>query len=101
MIPAAGQGVLAVQTRSGEYADLLKELNHPEAALCARTERQLSLLLGGDCSAPVGCHAVLSDGVMVLYGFSGIHGVPRTGKVQGKQEDAPALVQALATKLSK
>lgn len=101
MIPAAGQGILAIQTRSGEYADLLKVLNHPEASLCARTERQLSLLLGGDCSAPVGCHAVLSDGVMTLYGFSGIHGAPRTGKVQGKQEDAPALVQALAAKLSK
>jgi len=101
MVPAAGQGIMAIQTRAGEYAGLLRQLNHEDAAFCAGTERRLSGLLGGDCSAPVGCYAKLHGDDFTLYGFSGIDGTPRSGKVQGKREDAEALVQALAAQLSK
>ena len=80
---------------------LLRQLNHEDAAFCAGTERRLSGLLGGDCSAPVGCYAKLHGDDFTLYGFSGIDGTPRSGKVQGKREDAEALVQALAAQLSK
>lgn len=99
-MPAAGQGILAIQTRAGEYADLLARLNSPDGALCAKTERQLASLLGGDCSAPVGCHAQLHGTDMTLYGFSGIGGVPRYGSVQGNRNDADLLVQQLASKLT-
>ena len=101
MVPAAGQGIMAIQTRAGEYAGLLRQLNHEDAAFCAGTERRLSGLLGGDCSAPVGCYAKLHGDDFMLYGFSGIDGTPRFDKVQGKREDAEALVQALAAQLSK
>ena len=100
LVPAAGQGILAIQTRAGEYADLLARLNSPDGALCAKTERQLASLLGGDCSAPVGCHAQLHGTDMTLYGFSGIGGVPRYGCVQGNRNDADLLVQQLASKLT-
>lgn len=101
MVPAAGQGIMAIQTRAGEYAGLLRQLNHEDAAFCAGKERRLSGLLGGDCSAPVGCYAKLHGDDFTLYGFSGIDGTPRSDKVQGKREDAEALVQALAAQLSK
>ena len=71
MVPAAGQGIMAIQTRAGEYAGLLRQLNHEDAAFCAGTERRLSGLLGGDCSAPVGCYAKLHGDDFTLYGFSG------------------------------
>ena len=100
LVPAAGQGILAIQTRAGEYADLLARLNSPDGELCAKTERQLASLLGGDCSAPVGCHAQLHGTDMTLYGFSGIGGVPRCGSVQGNRNDADLLVQQLASKLT-
>jgi hydroxymethylbilane synthase len=89
-----------IQTRAGEYADLLARLNSPDGALCAKTERQLASLLGGDCSAPVGCHAQLHGTDMTLYGFSGIGGVSRYGSVQGNRNDADLLVQQLASKLT-
>lgn len=50
MIPAAGQGIMAVQGRVGEFSELLENLNDPNSELCAKTERMLSKELGGDLS---------------------------------------------------
>ena len=100
MVPAAGQGVMVTQSRAGEYAELLEKLNHPDVALCAKTERRLSALLGGDCSAPVGCHARCSGTQMTLYGFSGMGGVPKRAVVQGNARDAAVLAEELARQLA-
>lgn len=100
MVPAAGQGVMVTQSRAGEYVELLEKLNHPDVALCAKTERRLSALLGGDCSAPVGCHARCSGTQMTLYGFSGMGGVPKRAVVQGNARDAAALAEELARQLA-
>lgn len=100
MVPAAGQGVMVTQSRAGEYAELLKKLNHPDVALCSQTERCLSALLGGDCSAPVGCHARCSGTQMTLYGFSGMGGIPRRAVVHGQARDAAALAEELARQLA-
>ena len=100
MVPAAGQGVMVTQSRAGEYAELLEKLNQPDVALCAKTERRLSALLGGDCSAPVGCHARCSGTQMTLYGFSGMGGVPKRAVVQGNARDAAVLAEELARQLA-
>ena len=100
MVPAAGQGVMVTQSRAGEYAELLEKLNHQDVALCAKTERRLSALLGGDCSAPVGCHARCSGTQMTLYGFSGMGGVPKRAVVQGNARDAAVLAEELARQLA-
>lgn len=100
MVPAAGQGVMVTQSRAGEYAELLEKLNHSDVALCAKTERRLSALLGGDCSAPVGCHARCSGTQMTLYGFSGMGGVPKRAVVQGNARDAAVLAEELARQLA-
>ena len=39
MIPAAGQGILAVQARAGEYQELLEVLNDPRSEAAAKAER--------------------------------------------------------------
>ena len=99
MVPAAGQGVIVTQSRAGEYSELLKQLNHPDVALCVKIERRLSALLEGDCSAPIGCHARLCGNHMTLYGFSGLGGVPKHALVQGEKTNAAALAEALARQL--
>jgi hydroxymethylbilane synthase len=99
MVPAAGQGVLAVQSRAGEYTGLLAQLNDPEAALCARTERHLSQQLEGDCTAPIGCYATYHGHTLSLRGFYGTPQIARSGQITGAAEDAMLLAEQLAQNL--
>ena len=69
IVPAAGQGILAVQGRAGEYTDLLQRLNDQQAAFCAKIERAVSKALNGDCTAPIGAYADLQGENITLYGF--------------------------------
>ena len=54
MLPAAGQGALAVETLAGHWADdLLTPLNHPPTASAVTAERAVLQHLGGGCSVPI------------------------------------------------
>jgi hydroxymethylbilane synthase len=68
MLPAAGQGALGVECRAGDerLLELLSVLNEPDVNLCVTAERLVSAGLGADCSAPLGCHAVLENGQILL-----------------------------------
>lgn len=99
MVPAAGQGIMAIQTKTSTYCELMRQLNDDEAALCAKTERQLSKELGGDCSSPIGCFAKIQGDWMTLYGFYGAGNVLQRQWVSGKKEEASKLVNVLAQKL--
>lgn len=58
MIPAPGQGVLAVQVLRGSPAeDLCRVLDHPPTSRAARAERALVTAFGGDCTLPLGAWA--------------------------------------------
>jgi hydroxymethylbilane synthase len=58
MLPAPGQGALAIETRAGDEAtEPLSELNDPAVARCVGAERRLLELLGGGCHLPLGCLA--------------------------------------------
>jgi hydroxymethylbilane synthase len=58
MLPAPGQGALAVETRAGgSTAKRLRVLHQPEVARCVEAERRLLELLGGGCHLPLGCLA--------------------------------------------
>jgi len=102
-IPAAGQGALGIEIRSGqaEVAAMLTALNHAETAACVRAERQVSRVLGGSCQVPLGAHAVLQDGRLVLNGF--VANPDGSGFIQDRAEgdagDPEAVGQALADKL--
>ena len=62
MIPAAGQGILAVQGRAGEPGDYLKEFSDLEGFYAAVAERAFVRYLDGGCSSPVATHAVVREG---------------------------------------
>jgi hydroxymethylbilane synthase len=55
MLPAPGQGALAIQARAGDEAilALLAELDHPEARAETTAERAFLRALGAGCAAPV------------------------------------------------
>jgi hydroxymethylbilane synthase len=59
LIPAAGQGVLALQARAGELGDVAGD---EEATVALRCERALVRALGADCDTPVGALAAVVDG---------------------------------------
>lgn len=68
MIPAAGQGVLAVQGRR-ELASWLTALDHPEERFTAVAERAFVRELDGGCSSPVAAWGRLEDDWFCLRGL--------------------------------
>ena len=60
MIPAAGQGALAIEVREDNTAlrELLAQTIHLPTFLCVHAERAVSRGLGGSCSMPLAAHAV-------------------------------------------
>ncbi|MDP4725323.1 MAG: hydroxymethylbilane synthase [Pseudomonadota bacterium] len=61
-IPAAGQGVIAVECRPNDAA-LFAPISDADTAYCAQLERQFSKHLGGCCRTALGAHVrFLGDG---------------------------------------
>ena len=103
MIPAAGQGILAVQGRSGTVWDCLKEYYDPESAAAAVCERAFVRELHGGCSSPVCAYAVVSVDQITLRGlyYDEASGMYRIGELKGSVSDAEELGRELARSLSK
>ncbi len=58
MLPAPGQGALAIETRADyKVTQPLTALHDPAVARCVGAERRLLELLGGGCHLPLGCLA--------------------------------------------
>jgi hydroxymethylbilane synthase len=55
LVPAAGQGALAIEAKPGEWP--LNGLNDAQAAACVGAERDLTRALEASCNTPVGAHA--------------------------------------------
>ena len=62
--PDAGQGALAVQTRSDseDVIRLVSEIDHEPTSTAVRAERALVAAMGGGCTSPIGAFARLLDG---------------------------------------
>ena len=100
MIPAAGQGILAVQCRAGTDTAFLQGVGDPEAAACALAERAYIQELDGGCSSPVAAHAVADGGSIAITGLY-VDGMGRTsrGDASGPLEQGEALARSLARRL--
>lgn len=59
------QGALAIETRVGGEKSVAK-LDHKPSRLTAEAERAVLAMLEADCSAPIGAHAILDDGLLFL-----------------------------------
>lgn len=101
VLPAAGQGILVVQTRKGMDTDCLRLVQDKESACCARAERAFVRALNGGCSSPVAAHAVVEGTLLTLTGFyvSADERIQRKGSIRGSAADAEILGKTLARQL--
>ena len=68
MLPAAGQGIIAVIARTSDHRTLalLAALDDPEARTVATAERAVLRALDGSCRTPIGAYARLLGGELLL-----------------------------------
>ena len=67
MVPAPGQGVLAIETRRDSRAyELCRALDDDATARAAEAERSVVAAFGGDCTLPLGAWARAEDGDGIL-----------------------------------
>lgn len=92
MIPAAGQGILAVQGRAGEDYSFLDSFKDKEGTICALCERAFVRKLEGGCSSPVAAHAKVVDGKIYLRGLYYDEATKGwlTGELWGKADEGTA-----------
>lgn len=73
MLPAVGQGALAVQCREDdlEVLTLLSKINHEETARAVRAERAFLQSFNGGCHLPIAAYAQICEGQVHLKGLVG------------------------------
>ncbi|MDQ2929863.1 MAG: hydroxymethylbilane synthase [Gemmatimonadota bacterium] len=102
-LPAAGQGVIAVEAREDDprMAALLTSIHHEASAFAARAERSLLAALDGGCQVPIGALLIGTGADAVLHALvSDLHGkqMLRGSQSVGTQS-AEQVGQALAAQM--
>jgi hydroxymethylbilane synthase len=104
MLPAVSQGALGVACREDDHplTSFLRELvHHRNTEVATSCERAFLRRLEGGCTVPVGAHAIVNDGRLILEGcVASLDGrrVVR-GQHEGGVADADAIGTALAERL--
>lgn len=103
LLPAVGQGLLALETRDGDvWHERIATLEPIEIGIVARTERAFQVTLGGDCSVPLAGFAELqADGKVRFRGLvSSLDGqeVVRAEEI-AESAEAPALGRRVAERV--
>lgn len=99
MVPAVGQGILAIEARSDFSRELFEGFHDAEAWDCLVAERATMIALEGDCSIPLGVHASIEGPSMRVTGFYFNGQQVRTAGVEGRPNKAECLGRCLAEKL--
>ena len=104
LIPAPGQGSLALEARSDDDATLAgaAAVTDREALIELTAERAAVAGLDASCDTPVGVCARHADGVLVLRGFAGLpDGTEHvTERVEGDPDQPVALGEALVERMA-
>lgn len=95
MIPAAGQGIIAMETATERGAAVAATINHPPSALAATCERGVLQKFGDllDCDSPVAVHATI-DSRITIRAFFGEPGSDRAIRVLRNGSDHEAVIEA-------
>ena len=102
MLPAAGQGILAVQARAGEDVSFLSAFHDPDGADCLLAERAFVRALDGGCTSPVAAHAVLEGDTLRLTGLNvTAENTPFFDQISGPRAQAEALGRTLAERMKR
>jgi len=103
MLPAVAQGAVGIECRVDDERvnALLAPLHDEQSAIRIRAERAMNARLEGGCQVPIGGHAVLEHGVIVMNALVGRPDGTEVvrGNISGRPEDAEELGQILADDL--
>lgn len=103
ILPAPGQGALALQIRAKDdfHHNLLAKVHDSETAACVEAERGFLAGLGGGCQAPVAASAIVENGMLQLHGIAWLNDAPEPhlGHTQGDPQQAKELGRNLAQQL--
>ena len=71
MIPAVGQGALAIETRDddGDAQRIARTLDHECSRIAITAERAFLAVFGGGCQVPIGAHATIDGSSIHLRAF--------------------------------
>ncbi|MEO7039076.1 MAG: hydroxymethylbilane synthase [Gemmatimonadaceae bacterium] len=102
-LPAAGQGVIAVEAREDDprMATLLASIHHAPSAFAANAERSLLAALDGGCQVPIGALLIGEGAGAVLHALvSDLHGKQQLrGSLIVGTQSAEQVGQALAAQM--
>lgn len=103
IIPAAGQGILAVQCRKREPFSFLNDINCPISTAAALAEREFVRTLNGGCTSPVAAYAQIHGNELRLTGlyYRENKGDFFTSRLAGSMDQARQLGSRLAEAMSK
>jgi len=98
-LPAAGQGMIALESLAGgAWTSLLESASLRASALCLEAERSFLRALGAGCAAAVAAHAVLEGDALKLAGrvldVSGEHML--AGEARARVTDSEAAAKTAA-----
>ena len=105
VIPAAGQGIIAVQCNKNDniIKNFLRNINDQETEICARSERAMLETIGGDCETAVGGLAVVENNnlklIAQLFSDSGLKSYEH--KMMGKINEAIKIGKSVGEELLK
>lgn len=100
-LPAPGQGILGVEIRKGELAEVMAAIHDREAALALQAEREFLTVLGGSCNAPCAAYCRQEGSRLVMsamFARDGIHPVYREGSAEITEDED--CVRRLADRLA-
>lgn len=95
-LPATGQGILAVEAKTGHMPEVLAAIHSEEAALVLEAERSFLTRIGGSCNAPAASLCRLDAGsiwMQVMYARDGKH--PKYASCQKPFNDKNAKLPTL------
>ena len=94
MLPAACQGIIAIETADKGFAqDMATQISDPAAMLQFMTERRVLTLLNAGCHEPVGVYAKCKDEKMCLTLMQVKDGKVRRNTVCGNDSEWEELAE--------
>lgn len=102
MLPAVGQGALAVETRAGgEAFELCRRLDDPASHRAVTAERAVLTALGGGCQVPIAAHAIVTGERLRLRALVvSPDGAPAVrDEIEGRAAEAAVLGEELGRRL--
>jgi hydroxymethylbilane synthase len=94
MLPAVGQGALAIETRAddAELHEMLLPLHDAASAACVTAERAMLAALDGSCRTPIAGFAEIIDGELHLRALL----LAADGSAEREADGAGAIADAIA-----